>query len=379
MPTRARSSCARVVLILAVTFVCLGLTGAAAVALYLPGAAAELGPASPSIPPMERALVSSYLLLRLDALNSPAGHPSASVELQVDPGVAASAVAVQLSEAGVLADQGLFLQYLRYRGLDRSIEAGRYLITGDMTIPEIASRLQSADGVSMRLTIPEGWRREQIADLLHSSDLPITRAEFLRATASRPTGFAFNEALPPGASLEGFLFPDTYLVDPETSSAQLVLAMLDVFELRVSPGLREGFTRQGLDLFQAVTLASIIEREAVVAGERALIASVFLNRLQAGIKLEADPTVQYALGLTQDGGWWKSPLSLEDLRVQSPYNTYQVTGLPPGPIANPGLASLQAVAEPADTEFLYFQAACDGSGRHQFAVTFEEHLANSCP
>jgi UPF0755 protein len=126
-------------------------------------------------------------------------------------------------------------------------------------------------------------------------------------------------------------------------------------------------------------LASIIEREAVVADERPIIASVFFNRLSAGMLLESDPTVQYALGQQPDGDWWKSPLSLDDLALDSPYNTYRSAGLPPGPIANPGLSSLQAVANPADTPYFYFRAACDGSGRHAFAATFDEHLLNACP
>ena len=155
--------------------------------------------------------------------------------------------------------------------------------------------------------------------------------------------------------------------------------MLENFDRRVDGQMRAGFEAQGLNLFQAVTLASIIEREAVVDEERGLIASVFLNRLRAGMKLEADPTVQYALGQQPDGSWWKSPLTADDLALDSLYNTYRYPGLPPGPIANPGLESLRAVAFPEQTEYLYFRAACDGSGLHTFARTFEEHLQNACP
>jgi UPF0755 protein len=131
-------------------------------------------------------------------------------------------------------------------------------------------------------------------------------------------------------------------------------------------------------LVEAVTLASIVEREAVVPEERPLIAAVFLNRLRIGMKLEADPTVQYALGRQPNGNWWKRSLTHSDLETPSTYNTYAQDGLPPGPIANPGLASLQAVAFPEKTSFLYFRARCDGSGRHAFAETYEQHLENSC-
>lgn len=379
MPTKRASSCGRLVVLGLASAICLGLAAAAGLALWLPGASADLGPASPAIPPAERALISSYLLLRMEDLQGPAGDPGALLELRIESGASARGVADQLAEAGIVADRGLFLQFMRYRGLDRTIETGLYYLSGEMSIPEIASLLQSAETLATRLTIPEGWRTGQIADLVAESNLPISREEFLAAASARPAGYSFTADLPPGAGLEGFLFPDTYLFDPQGSAVDLVMAMLDVFELRVSPGMRAGFSRQGLTLYEAVTLASIVEREARVPGERQLIASVFINRLRAGMKLEADPTVQYAIGLTPDGSWWKSPLTLSDLQLDSPYNTYQVAGLPPGPIANPGLASLTAVSDPAESDYLYFQAACDGSGRHQFARTFEEHLANSCP
>jgi UPF0755 protein len=137
--------------------------------------------------------------------------------------------------------------------------------------------------------------------------------------------------------------------------------------------------RQGLTLYQAVTLASIVEREAVVDDERPLIAGVYLNRHRIGMKLDADPTVQYALGYQSDQqNWWKRGLTLEDLAVDSPYNTYVYTGLPPGPIASPGLDSLAAVVYPEASDYLYFRATCDGSGRHVFARTLEEQVANAC-
>jgi UPF0755 protein len=133
-------------------------------------------------------------------------------------------------------------------------------------------------------------------------------------------------------------------------------------------------------VYQAVTLASIVQREAVVADERPQIASVFLNRLHAGMKLDTDPTVQYALGFNPiQGTWWTNPLNATDLQVDSPYNTYIYTGLPPGPIANPSLSALRAVAFPAETPYYFFRARCDDSGLHDFAVTFEEHLQNGCP
>jgi UPF0755 protein len=146
------------------------------------------------------------------------------------------------------------------------------------------------------------------------------------------------------------------------------------------PEIIAGLENSGLSLFEGVTLASIVQREAVVEEEQSLIASVFLNRLRTGIKLDSDPTVQYALGLQEgQNTWWPNPLNEEDLMVDSLYNTYLYPGLPPGPIANPGLSAIQAVAFPDESPYFYFRARCDGSGRHAFAVTYEEHLQNACP
>jgi len=145
----------------------------------------------------------------------------------------------------------------------------------------------------------------------------------------------------------------------------------------VSPDLQQGFAAQGLTPYQGLILASIVQREAVVEEEMPLIASVYLNRLHSGMPLEADPTVQYALG--HPGQWWKSPLEAGDTQVESPFNTYRRSGLPPAPIANPGETALRAVAFPANTSYLFFRAACDGSGRHVFSETYQEHLQNHCP
>jgi UPF0755 protein len=158
-----------------------------------------------------------------------------------------------------------------------------------------------------------------------------------------------------------------------------VQALLDAFEAEVGTDIQAGWAAQGLNAHQALTLASIVTREAVIEEEMPLIASVFLNRYRAGIKLEADPTVQYALGFDEASqSWWTRPLLNGHLDVDSPYNTYLYGGLPPGPIASSSLAAMRAVAYPAESSYLYFQAACDGSGAHVFAETFEEHLGNNC-
>ncbi len=156
-------------------------------------------------------------------------------------------------------------------------------------------------------------------------------------------------------------------------------AILQNFSLKIDHEMRENYQNQGLSLYQAVTLASIVQREAVREEEMPMIASVFFNRLNAGMKLDTDPTIQYALGYDRETkNWWKNPLSLKDLEVSSPFNTYQNIGLPPGPISNPGLSALLAVAYPAQTPYYYFRSSCDGSGFHEFSETFEQHQQKAC-
>jgi len=352
---------------------------AASAALGLPTLAEEsLGAPSPRLDVVQRSLLAAYLLARAPSLDAPAGAPDAVIDLEVQEGATAASVIDRLQAAGIVREGFLLRIYLRYRGLDVGVQAGRYALGGAMTVRQIAEALQSARDLEIVFTVPEGWRREEIAAVVPAAGFGFAPEDFLAATSSA-VGYPIAVEVPPPASLEGYLFPDTYRLRPDATAAELALAMVENFERRVDPGFRSAYAGRGLTLHEAVTLASIVEREAVVAEERALIASVFLNRLAAGMLLEADPTVQYALGLQPDGAWWRSPLTLEDLAIDTPYNTYRVPGLPPGPIANPGLSSLQAVAAPAETPYLYFRALCDGSGRHAFAVTFEEHLLNACP
>lgn len=334
---------------------------------------------APHLDPLQRLALGGYLWVRQGALDEPAGSPQAEFEFRVEPGESAQSVIDRLQQAGVVHDAFLLQAYMRYRGFDRGIEAGRYRVSGGFAIRALAETLQTAHPLQIVFTVPEGWRMEQIADALPGSGLAVTPSGFLGAARTRPPGYSFSEALPEPPSLEGLLFPETYHFDPDVTAAEMVLAMLDTFEARVGPDLRGGFAQQGLSLLEAVTLASIVEREAVSPEERPLIAGVFLNRLQLGMRLDADPTVQYAVGRGPDSRWWAAPLRAADLAVDSPYNTYRLTGLPPGPIASPGLASLQSVAAPEASDYLYFRAACDGSGRHLFAITYEQHLANACP
>jgi UPF0755 protein len=342
-------------------------------------------PVNPSLNPAEAALLGAYLSLNQADLDTPASTDSSQVIFEIEPGQTASDVASRLTDQGLISDAGLFRNYLRYYGLDSQLEAGSFQLSASMTIPEIAVSLTDAAASEISVRVTEGWRREQIGQYIdREPEIPFSGADFVAYTGPGSPALAasaLGTELPTGASLEGFLFPDTYRILPDATAADLVEKMLANFESKFTAQMRADAAAKGLTLYQVVTLASIVEREAVVADERPTIASVYLNRLQRGVKLEADPTVQYAMGYqlgTDD--WWNLNLTQADYsNVDSPYNTYLYPGLPPGPIANPGLDSILAVIYPAQSDFLFFRAACDGTGRHRFAITFEEHLSNACP
>jgi UPF0755 protein len=173
--------------------------------------------------------------------------------------------------------------------------------------------------------------------------------------------------------------PGEYYFDREITSSEFIRSLIQRFEENVSIGLKTAIEEKGLTLSEAVILASIVERESVVDEEMPMIASVFLNRYYIGMKLDSDPTAQYAAGYNEEQDtWWTNPLSLDDLKINSAFNTYVTIGLPPHPICNPSLQAIQAVAYSADTPYFYFRARCDSSGKHEFARSYEEHLLNGC-
>ncbi|HNS51507.1 MAG TPA: endolytic transglycosylase MltG [Anaerolineae bacterium] len=319
------------------------------------------------------------------------GEDPAPVTFIVESGETATAVAQRLEELGLVVSGDVFRRYMSYEGLDASLQAGTYTLKATMTIPEVAEALQTGSVNALTVTIVEGWRAEQIGWLLEQRGLMSSDA-FLSEVRSDQYDYAWLSGRPVGASLEGFLFPDTYEFAAEATPAEVVGRMLADFDLRAAAEIEAALTgRQLFDIatsayrpltaYDLVILASIVEREAVVPEERPIIASVYFNRLdpayvnETALRLNSDPTVQYAKGYdAATGNWWNPMLPGEGLTVDSPYNTFRRQGLPPGPICNPGLASIEAVLQPAATTYLYFHAVGDGS--HVFASTLEEHLKN---
>ncbi len=335
-------------------------------------------------------VLSTYLRANEDELYLPTSVDNRPVRFVVEPGTPARTIGQQLLEAGLISDDLLFEAYVRVNGLAAQLEAGTFILNPAMTMVEIVEILQHAEASSVTITIPEGWRLEQQAEYLvvagifedpAQGEAYRTQALTGDLTGLDPSRYPFLQDRPAGTSLEGYLFPDTYEVPAVgTTAADVLSRQLDVFAARVLPvyerAVASGTTT--LDLYTMLTVASIVEREAVIPAERPDIAGVYLNRLAQGIRLEADPTVQYAMGYQEaTGQWWKTPVFLEEYSsVISPYNTYLNDGLPPGPIASPGLSSIEAVLNPGDHDYLYFVATPDGTGAHIFATTFEEHAEN---
>lgn len=329
---------------------------------------------------LDKTLIGAYLdLIRSNDLRRPVSNDPTPQQFVVRPGESVSQIARNLQAAGLVRDAELFRLYVRYYDLDVKINAGIFALRPSMNIPQIAQALQRGMAEEVQITIPEGRRLEEVAELLEQQ-LGISADEFTRLARRTNYNYPFLRGLPADASLEGFLFPDTYRLPVNPTALDVLLKMLDNYGQRVAP-LMEQADLQGLTPYQALIIASIVEREAVLPQERPIIASVYLNRLKIGMALQADPTTQYALGYQPDQQtWWKRGLTLEDLRYADPagYNTYVNPALPPGPIASPGLSSIQAVLSPAQTEYLYFVANCNQDGGHQFSLTFEEHQSKLC-
>ena len=292
----------------------------------------------------------------------------------VEQGAGARAIGGLLESRGIIRSGRLFEVLVGLTGVQDSLEAGDYEFAPGTPAIEAVHRIAEGRTASSEVTIPEGRRAEEVAEMLEQAGI-VPRQDFLNALVKSRYSEPFLQQVA-GEGLEGYLFPARYSFPLGATAEQVVATMLRGFQDNVAAKTDAAAGTMTLD--QVVTLASIVEREAAVKEERPLIAGVFLNRLRGGIALEADPTVQFAVAQDPASvaqfGWWKKELTLEDLKFASPYNTYANPGLPPGPIASPGLAAVEAVLQPAQTEFLYFVAKADGT--HAFASTLEEHLAN---
>jgi UPF0755 protein len=306
----------------------------------------------------------------------PAATPGDVVAVEVTAGQGPSEIAEALEVAGVIESGTQFRVLVQLMGYDRLLQAGNYELQRGMAALEVIYRMREGVVSTRSVTVVEGWQLGEIADAVARQG--VSREEFMAAAQSRAYELGFVGQIPEGESLEGYLYPATYSLRASDTGEGVVRAMLDGFAANVPADTGDLAAAHGLTLHEVVTLASIIEREAVIPEERPVMAQVFLRRLEEGIALEADPTVQFALARdpanVEEFGYWKQGLTTEDLDLDSPYNTYFYPGLPPGPICSPSAGAIAAVINPAATNYLYFVAKPDGS--HAFAETFEEHQAN---
>lgn len=297
---------------------------------------------------------------------------NSEITVDIPEGSSTDKIATVLSEKNLIKDKNVFKYSAKRKGMDSKFKAGSYKLRQNMNMNEISSSITKG---AIKLgdygfTVPEGYEIRQIADIL-SKDSIVNRERFLELTSNADNfkeKYAFLASVPAGKGLEGYLYPDTYRIDKTSENREelIIEMMLDNFEKHYTEELNAKAAALGLDTNQAITLASIVEREAQAENERSLVSAVFHNRIKEGMGLQSCATVQYILEER------KPVLSYEDTKIDSPYNTYIHPGLPPAPIASPGIESLIAALNPEDVDYMYFVAKGDGS--HAFSTTYEEHL-----
>lgn len=283
----------------------------------------------------------------------------------VKKGDSTNSIANRLFEERLIKDPLVFRLTARFTGLDGSLKTGEFIISSQMSSQDILKKLTSNQVVTYKFTIPEGFNLKQITELLVSKGY-VDEKEFKEQLAKGNFEYDFLEGIALGPQrLEGYLFPDTYEITSDMDENAIVDMMLSRFAEEIDSGYVAKAKEAGLTLHEAITLASIVEREAVKDEERPLVARVFLNRIERGMKLESCATIQYALGEN------KQRLLYSDLKIESPYNTYKYKGLPPGPIGVPGQASLQSVVNPGEGPYLFFVVSEEG--KHVFSKNLADH------
>lgn len=299
------------------------------------------------------ALSTTYLWWQNGLMAADSSNKTSKIFI-VGKGQGVREIANNLKSQGLIRDQIVFFLYARFNGIDKKIQAGDFRLNPSMKVIDVAEGLTHGT-LDIWVTLPEGLRADEIADILKTK-MPTYEESWRNKLKAN----------------EGYLFPDTYLI-PRGADADTVIKVLrDTFETKFST---LDISKTNFSKNQIVIIASLIEREAKHDEDRAMVASVILNRLSLGMKLDIDATIQYALGYQQtDKRWWKKSLTLEDIKLDSPYNTYRIQGLPPTPISNPGLSSMEAVVNPTKTDYLFYLS--DSKGINHYAKTLAQHNAN---
>lgn len=302
------------------------------------------------------------------------GKATEQQKIVIEKGDDIRVIAKKLKAEKLISKEAYFIYYVWTRELSAKLLAGEYEIEPKLKIPEIVQLI--IDGKTkpahIKITFPEGWTAEDMAKRLNKKNLPGN--EFLELVM-KPSfeiiaQFALLRDNPVGASLEGYLFPDTYFFAPEETAKSILIRMLKNFDAKFSQNLKTQIENQNKSAFEIITMASIVEAEVPNNDDRKIVSGIFWNRLGVGMALQSDATVSYALG-----GEKKIQHNADDINNDSPYNTYKFKGLPPGPVSNPGLASIDAAINPTITDYFYFLNN-PKTGKTFFSVTFEQHLQN---
>nr|WP_245347457.1 endolytic transglycosylase MltG [Cohnella lubricantis] len=311
----------------------------------------------------------------------PAPASTEPVRVTIAKGMGAKSIAEELEQSGLIRNAFLFSAWLKYKNEGAGFQAGDYDMMPGLTLEEIVAKLNAGDTIAaetVKFTIPEGFTVEQIADRL-VKEAGINKDKFLQEMKDPNVLGAsmWTKEIPENASLkyplEGYLFPETYEMKKGSSEEDIIDRMVAELDRKLGQLPEDWQTtmeERGLNLHQLLTIASLVEREVMLDDERAKVASVIENRLEKEMPLQIDATIQYALGKQ------KEKLSTDDLKIDSPYNTYLNQGLPPGPIASPSLKSIEAALYPEDTDYLYYVTKKDGSNQHLFATTYKQHQKN---
>lgn len=299
-------------------------------------------------------------------IKTPSSSNDSSKVFIVKKGEGVWDIAKNLKSENLIKSDKIFVLYLRSKSLTRRLQAGEYRITQNLSIIDVVDILTRGKTVKRKIIIPEGWDNEKIASYLDEKGVA-DKEEFLAAVKNPKEKYGeywFVKEMPEGATLEGYLYPDTYVISAKPTADEIIRKMLTNFDKKYTQELRSAAAEKDLTAYELVTFASIVEREVSKADDRKKVAGVFWNRYDIGMKFESDATIQYILRSNV------KTFTYAETKTPSPYNTYLNKGLPKGPIANPGIDSIKAVLDPEDSDFLFFLSA---KGVTYFSKTLEEH------
>ncbi len=292
--------------------------------------------------------------------------PDMTIYVKVTPGMNASDIGTVLAQHGIIDSRLTFWAKAKLSGNESKFKTGNYAFTPGMDIDEVLQKLAEGTIDYFKFTIPEGFSVKDIAVRLGKEGI-VDEKKFLSLAENYYPYSYIDENDDAFFGAEGFLFPDTYVVDTDAKTEDIMAVMAQNLDNRLTADMRDKAADMNLSIYELITLASLVEKEARYDEDRPIIAQVFLKRLEINMPLQSDATLQYLMDAP------KEDVSIADTKITSPYNTYQNAGLPPGPIANPGMAAIEAVLNPADTDYLYFVA--DRDGHNHYAYTYDEHLA----